>query len=161
MTSTTAAPTLHYPSSLLALRSRRQFTLQDFAVPKGGKLGEGRFGASWLGRAAGCAAGRAAGRLFGPCSRTRSLLAFCALAGQVYKVRENASRRQLVLKAVSKRALLEEGALRQFQREVEIHCRVQHPNIVRMYAYFHDAENCASAIGGGSSCVQRLTQCAP
>lgn len=66
-------------------------------------------------------------------------------------MRENASRRQLVLKAVSKRALIEEGALRQFQREVEIHCRVQHPHIVRMYAYFHDAESCErSARAGGA-----------
>jgi serine/threonine protein kinase len=30
----------------------------------------------------------------------------------------------------------------QFQREVEIHCRIHHPNITKMYAYFHDASNC-------------------
>ena len=55
---------------------------------------------------------------------------------------DRASRTPLVLKRVAKQALLEEGAVRQFQREVEIHCRLFHPHIVRMYAYFHDAENC-------------------
>lgn len=62
--------------------------------------------------------------------------------GQVLRVMENSSRRSLVLKRVSKQALVDEGAVRQFQREVEIHSRVRHPNIIRMYAYFHDAESC-------------------
>lgn len=62
--------------------------------------------------------------------------------GQVMKVMERASKRQLVLKKLSKQALLDEGAVRQFQREVEIHSRLFHPHIVRMYAYFHDAECC-------------------
>lgn len=47
-----------------------------------------------------------------------------------------------MLKKVSKKGLIEEGAVRQFQREVEIHCRIHHPNITKMYAYFHDASNC-------------------
>jgi len=57
-------------------------------------------------------------------------------------VGENRSGRTLVLKKVSKEGLIEEGAVRQFQREVEIHCRIHHPNITKMYAYFHDASNC-------------------
>ena len=61
---------------------------------------------------------------------------------QVLSVKENLSQRSLVLKRVSKQALVDEGAVRQFQREVEIHSRVLHPNIIRMYAYFHDAESC-------------------
>jgi len=48
----------------------------------------------------------------------------------------------LVLKKVSKKGLVEEGAVRQFQREVEIHCRIHHSNIIKMFAYFHDAGNC-------------------
>jgi len=60
----------------------------------------------------------------------------------VHKVVENRSGRTLVLKKVSKKGLIEEGAVRQFQREVEIHCRIHHPNITKMYAYFHDASNC-------------------
>ena len=62
--------------------------------------------------------------------------------GQVLRVVENSSRRPLVLKRVSKQALVDEGAVRQFQREVEIHSRVRHPNVIRMYAYFHDTESC-------------------
>lgn len=62
--------------------------------------------------------------------------------GQVLKVADNVTRRALVLKRVSKRTLVEEGAVRQFQREVEIHARLQHPHIIRMYAYFHDEDNC-------------------
>ena len=62
--------------------------------------------------------------------------------GQVLRVVERASKRQLVLKKLSKQALLDEGAVRQFQREVEIHSRLFHPHIVRMFAYFHDAESC-------------------
>jgi serine/threonine protein kinase len=65
--------------------------------------------------------------------------------GQVLRVTENSSKRALVLKRVSKQALVDEGAVRQFQREVEIHCRVRHPNIIRMFAYFHDAESCMLA----------------
>lgn len=60
----------------------------------------------------------------------------------MHKVVENRSGRTLVLKKVSKKGLIEEGAVRQFQREVEIHCRIHHPNITKMYAYFHDASNC-------------------
>jgi hypothetical protein len=67
--------------------------------------------------------------------------------GQVLRVTENSSKRALVLKRVSKQALVDEGAVRQFQREVEIHCRVRHPNIIRMFAYFHDAESCTWAPG--------------
>jgi aurora kinase len=85
--------------------------------------------------------------------------------GQVLKVQENASRRMLVLKRVSKQALVDEGAVRQFQREVEVHARLQHEHIIRMYAYFHDAESCAGARGGQRrsgigervTCVTRFT----
>ena len=61
--------------------------------------------------------------------------------GQVQRVVERASKRQLALKKLSKQKLLNEGAVRQLQREVEIHSRLFHPHIVRMYAYFHDAES--------------------
>ena len=62
--------------------------------------------------------------------------------GTVHKVVETRSRCALVLKKVCKKALVEEDAVRQFQREVEIHSRLRHPHIVRMYAYFHDAASC-------------------
>lgn len=62
--------------------------------------------------------------------------------GTAHKVIEKRSRRTLVLKKVSKKGLIEEDAVRQYQREVEIHSRLRHPHIVRMYAYFHDAASC-------------------
>ena len=60
--------------------------------------------------------------------------------GTVFRVRERASRRILVLKVISKRAILDEDVKPQLQREVEVHTRLVHPNICRMYAYFTDAE---------------------
>ena len=47
-------------------------------------------------------------------------------------------KRILVLKVVDKHAILEEGVKPQLQREVEVHTRLVHPNILRMYAYFTD-----------------------
>jgi serine/threonine protein kinase len=61
-------------------------------------------------------------------------------AGHVFRVREKASRRVLVLKVIDKAAILDEGVRPQLQREVEVHTRLVHANVVRMYAYFHDAD---------------------
>ena len=66
----------------------------------------------------------------------------------MFRVREKRSRRVLVLKVIRKRAILEEDVLSQLQREVEVHTRLVHPNIVRMYAYFTDAEQGASLSAG-------------
>lgn len=60
--------------------------------------------------------------------------------GTVFRVRERASRRILVLKVINKRAILDEDVKPQLQREVEVHTRLVHPNIVRMFAYFTDLE---------------------
>ena len=62
--------------------------------------------------------------------------------GEVFKVREKRSRKVLVIKQVQKQALLDEGVVRQFQREVETHVRLDHPNIIKMYSYFHDEHYC-------------------
>lgn len=62
--------------------------------------------------------------------------------GEVFKVREKRSRKVLVIKQVQKQALLDEGVVRQFQREVETHVRLDHPNIIKMYSYFHDEYCC-------------------
>lgn len=48
------------------------------------------------------------------------------------------------LKQVNKRALEDEGVVRQFQREVETHVRLDHAHILKMFAYFHDACYCES-----------------
>jgi aurora kinase len=62
--------------------------------------------------------------------------------GRVFKARERKTRRVVCLKQVAKRALFEEGVVRQFEREVETHVRLSHRNILRMFAYFHDEDNC-------------------
>lgn len=49
----------------------------------------------------------------------------------------------VVLKAIEKAAILDENVLPQLKREVEIHCRLRHANIVNMHAYFHDETHCA------------------
>lgn len=66
-------------------------------------------------------------------------------AGRVYKGKEKSSGKHVVIKALKKQDILDEGVYRQLQREVETHCRLSHPNIVRMYAYFHDKQQCECA----------------
>jgi aurora kinase, other len=61
--------------------------------------------------------------------------------GKVYRVRERKTRKQAVLKVISKKTVLYENVKHQLQREVEVHSRLSHPNIVQFYAYFHDEEN--------------------
>ncbi len=80
------------------------------------------------------------------------------LAGEVFKVRETRSRRVLVVKQVKKAALLEEGVVRQFQREVETHVRLDHPNILRCFAYFHDEHFCYLVLeyANGGTLYERL-----
>ena len=60
--------------------------------------------------------------------------------GRVFRAREKESRRVVVIKSIDKQAILEEDVKGQLQREVEVHCRLRHPNVVRLYAYFHDAD---------------------
>ncbi len=66
-------------------------------------------------------------------------------AGRVFKGKEKSSGKHVVIKALKKQDILDEGVYRQLQREVETHCRLSHPNIVRMYAYFHDSQQCEFA----------------
>lgn len=60
--------------------------------------------------------------------------------GRVFRAREKESRRVVVIKSIDKQAVVEEGVKGQLQREIEVHCRLRHPNIVRMFAYFDDDE---------------------
>ena len=78
--------------------------------------------------------------------------------GRVFKAREKRSRRVVCLKMVEKAALLDEGVVRQFQREVETHARLHHPNVLRMFAYFHDAERCYLVLefANGGTLYERL-----
>ncbi len=133
-----------YPESLLRLRRQRCFTINDFdAVPR--CIGAGKFGEP---------AGTGEWGLKGV-DRGRVSFVWTSLphppslphhppirAGEVYKVRERVSRKVLVIKQVSKQALLDEGVVRQFQREVETHVRLDHAHVIKMFAYFHDQDYC-------------------
>lgn len=61
-------------------------------------------------------------------------------AGTVYRVREKESRQHCIIKVVQKSAVLGDDVKGQLQREIELHTRLYHPNIIRMYAYFEDKD---------------------
>jgi serine/threonine protein kinase len=58
----------------------------------------------------------------------------------VFRAKHVKSGKKVVLKVIQKKDVLEDGVLKQLQREVEIHSRCRHPNIVRMHCYFTDKE---------------------
>ncbi|XP_063620577.1 uncharacterized protein LOC134793000 [Cydia splendana] len=58
--------------------------------------------------------------------------------GNVYLAREKESRYVVALKVLFKSQILDADIEHQVRREVEIQCRLRHPNILRMYGYFHD-----------------------
>uniref|UniRef100_A0A670Y2W3 non-specific serine/threonine protein kinase n=1 Tax=Pseudonaja textilis TaxID=8673 RepID=A0A670Y2W3_PSETE len=59
--------------------------------------------------------------------------------GNVYLAREKRSRFILALKVLFKAQLEKAGVEHQLRREVEIQSHLRHPNILRLYGYFHDA----------------------
>ena len=61
------------------------------------------------------------------------------LFGTAYLARCRRASKLVVLKVVYKAKVEQHGAVHQLRREIEIHSRLQHPHVVRMYAYFHDA----------------------
>ncbi|KAI9313296.1 kinase-like domain-containing protein [Dichotomocladium elegans] len=58
--------------------------------------------------------------------------------GRVYLAREKASGFVVALKVLYKKELAKHGVERQLRREVEIQGNLRHPNILRLYGYFHD-----------------------
>ena len=58
---------------------------------------------------------------------------------KVYLARTRAEKKVVALKVMYKSLLEQEGITHQLRREVEIHSRLRHPNIIRLYSYFHDA----------------------
>lgn len=60
--------------------------------------------------------------------------------GNVYLAREKASKFIVALKVLFKSAIKETGSEHQVRREIEIQTHLRHPNIIRMYGYFHDEE---------------------
>ncbi|XP_032758535.1 aurora kinase A [Rattus rattus] len=59
--------------------------------------------------------------------------------GNVYLAREKQSKFILALKVLFKVQLEKAGVEHQLRREVEIQSHLRHPNILRLYGYFHDA----------------------
>ncbi|CAO2577507.1 Aurora kinase A [Lemmus lemmus] len=59
--------------------------------------------------------------------------------GNVYLAREKQSKFILALKVLFKTQLEKAGVEHQLRREVEIQSHLRHPNILRLYGYFHDA----------------------
>ncbi|XP_067856714.1 aurora kinase C-like [Heptranchias perlo] len=58
--------------------------------------------------------------------------------GNVYLARERQSRFILALKVLFKSQLEKAGVEHQLRREVEIQSHLRHPNILRLFGYFHD-----------------------
>ncbi|KAG8827912.1 spindle assembly checkpoint kinase [Serendipita sp. 401] len=59
--------------------------------------------------------------------------------GRVYMVRTKTDPRYiLALKCLYKSEIVENGVEKQVRREIEIQQNLRHPNILRMYGYFHD-----------------------
>jgi serine/threonine protein kinase len=60
--------------------------------------------------------------------------------GRVYLAREKRTKFIIALKVISKRQLTSSRSEHQLRREIEIQSHLRHPNILRMYGYFYDAE---------------------
>ncbi|XP_075763114.1 aurora kinase C isoform X2 [Pelodiscus sinensis] len=58
--------------------------------------------------------------------------------GNVYLARERDSKFIVALKVLFKSQMEKEGVEHQLRREIEIQAHLQHPNILRLYNYFHD-----------------------
>ncbi|CAG8433073.1 10702_t:CDS:2 [Diversispora eburnea] len=60
--------------------------------------------------------------------------------GRVFMAKEKSSGKIVALKVMFKNDLKEHKLEGQLKREIEIQCHLRHPNILRLYGYFHDKE---------------------
>ena len=58
--------------------------------------------------------------------------------GHVYLAREKRSKCVVALKVLCKKQLMDSGLTQNIIREIEIHCHLQHENIINFYGYFYD-----------------------
>ncbi|EAT38182.1 AAEL009880-PA [Aedes aegypti] len=58
--------------------------------------------------------------------------------GNVYLAREKETKYVIALKVLFKKEVHAQGIEHQVRREIEIQSHLRHPNILRMYGYFHD-----------------------
>lgn len=69
-----------------------------------------------------------------------------AALGQVYLAREKQSKMVVALKVLVKEQLKAAGVAHQLKKEVEIHSRIRHSNILPLYATFQDDTRGASVV---------------
>ncbi|CAG8733397.1 2465_t:CDS:1, partial [Funneliformis mosseae] len=60
--------------------------------------------------------------------------------GRVYMAREKTSMKVVAIKVIFKKEIRENNMVEQLRREVEIQSHLRHPNILRLYGYFHDKD---------------------
>ncbi|CAD7942276.1 unnamed protein product [Amoebophrya sp. A25] len=60
--------------------------------------------------------------------------------GSIYVARERFSQYVCALKVLQKKQLIKHCVEKQLQREIEIQSHLRHPNILRMYNWFHDSK---------------------
>lgn len=58
--------------------------------------------------------------------------------GNVYLARETKSKYIVALKVLFKSQLISNSVQHQLRREIEIQSHLRHPNILRLFGYFHD-----------------------
>lgn len=58
--------------------------------------------------------------------------------GNVYLAREKTTRYVVALKVMFKKQVVQNAVEHQVRREIEIQSHLRHPNILRLYGYFHD-----------------------
>lgn len=58
--------------------------------------------------------------------------------GTVYRAHEKKSKYQVALKVINISKIAEHDFFNQTKSEIEIHYRLRHPNILRLFGYFYD-----------------------
>uniref|UniRef100_A0AC35U195 Aurora kinase n=1 Tax=Rhabditophanes sp. KR3021 TaxID=114890 RepID=A0AC35U195_9BILA len=66
--------------------------------------------------------------------------------GQVYLARTRLEKFPMVLKCISLKQLVEGEMLNQVRREIDIHSTLNHPHIVKLYAWFDDGDKIVLAL---------------
>lgn len=78
----------------------------------------------------------------------------------VYSAVEKATKREVAIKQIAKKLVTTHDFQHQLRREVEIHARLNHPNIVKLFGYFQDNKNIylVMELVAGGTLYDRYTQ---
>jgi len=60
--------------------------------------------------------------------------------GEVFLAKEKASKFLVAIKVIDREQVTRANVWHQLRREIEIHAKLRHPNVVRLYAYFYDKQ---------------------